>query len=98
MSITETPTRSRRKKMTTTLAIAIANYKRNNDTDDLRKRTKITLTDIHKLIELRLSTNYFLFDNRMRISENSGPIGVALIVVISEAFLQRLENRAKQKA
>ena len=34
----------------------------------------------------------------MRISENSGPIGVALIVVISEAFLQRLENRAMQEA
>ena len=30
----------------------------NNDIDDLRKRTKLTLTDIHRLIELCLSTNF----------------------------------------
>ena len=34
----------------------------------------------------------------MRILENSGPIGLALMVVISEAFLQRLEDRAMQEA
>ena len=34
----------------------------------------------------------------MGILENSGPIGLALIVVISEAFLQRLEDRAVQEA
>ena len=51
---------------------------------------KLTLIAIHKLIELCLSTNYFIFDNRVRILENSCPIGLALMVVISEAFLQRL--------
>ena len=69
----------------------------NNDIDDLRKRTKLTLADIHKLIELCLITNYFIFDNRMRFLENSGPIGLALMVVISEAFLQSLEDRAMQE-
>ena len=49
-----------------------------NDIDGLRKRAKLTLTDIHKLIELCLSTGYFIFDNRMRILENSGLIGLAL--------------------
>ena len=34
----------------------------------------------------------------MRILENSGPIGLALMVVISEAFLQRLEDRAMHEA
>ena len=33
----------------------------NNDIVDLRKRTVLTLTDIHKLIKLRLSTTYFIF-------------------------------------
>ena len=70
----------------------------NNDIDDLQKRTKLTLTDIHKLMELYLSTNYFIFDNRLGILENSGQIGLALMVLISEAFLQRLQNRALQKA
>ena len=34
----------------------------------------------------------------MPILENSGPIGLALMVVISEAFLQRLEVRTMQEA
>ena len=34
----------------------------------------------------------------MRILENSGPIGLALMVLISEAFLQRLEDGAMQEA
>ena len=34
----------------------------------------------------------------MRILENSGPIGLALMVVISEAFLHDLEDRALQEA
>ena len=70
----------------------------NNDIDDLRKGTKLTLTDMQKLIELCLSPNYFIFDNRVRVLKNSGPIGLALMVVISEAFLQRLEAKAIQEA
>ena len=57
-----------------------------------------SLIDIHKLIELCLSTNYFIFDNRVRIFENSGSIGLTLMVLISEAFLQRLEKKAIQEA
>ena len=34
----------------------------------------------------------------MPILENSGPIGLALMVVISEPFLQRLKDRALQEA
>ena len=68
-------------------AIAVIIEMLNNDIDDLRKQTKLTLTDVHKLIELCLSTNYFIFDNRVHILENSGPIGLALMVMILEAFL-----------
>ena len=52
---------------------------------------------MHKLIELCLGTNYFIFDNRMRILENSGPIGLALMIMISEVFLQDLEDRVMQE-
>ena len=69
----------------------------NNDIDDLRKRTKLTLTDMQKLIELCLSADYFIF-GRVLILENSGTIGLALMLVISEAFLQRLEDKAMQEA
>ena len=65
----------------------------NNDIDDLWKQTKLTFTDIQKLTKLCLSTNYFIFNNHMRILENSGPTGLSLMVVISEAFLQSLEDR-----
>ena len=34
----------------------------------------------------------------MRISENAGPIGLAFMVVISGAFLQRLEDGAMLEA
>ena len=67
-----------------------------SDIDDLRKRTKLTLTGIHKL--LCLSTNYFVFDNRVRSLENSGLISLALRVVNSEAFLHRLEDETIQEA
>ena len=79
-------------------AVAVIIEILNNDIDDLRKRTKLALTDIQKLIELCLSSNYFIFDNRVRVLKNSGPIGLALMVVISEAFLQRLEDKAIQEA
>ena len=46
----------------------------------------------------QLSTNYFIFDKSVRILENSGPTGLALMVVISKAFLQRLDDRALQEA
>ena len=52
----------------------------NNDLDDLNTRTKLTLTDIHKLMELCLSKSYFLYENKIRLLENAGPIGLSLMV------------------
>ena len=43
----------------------------NNDIDDLQKLLRLTITDMYKLIELCLSTNYFIFDNLVHILENS---------------------------
>ena len=65
-----------------------------NDTDDLRKRIKLTLADMHKLVESCLSTNYFIFDNRVCILEN--PIGLALMVVISKAFGRKSSSRSSR--
>ena len=46
----------------------------NNDLDDLNTRTKLTLTDIHKLTELCLSKSYLLYENKIRLLENPGPL------------------------
>ena len=56
----------------------------NNGIDDLRKRKKLTLIDMHNL--------------RVRILENSGSVGLAVMVVTTAAFLQRLEDKAIQEA
>lgn len=70
----------------------------NNDIDDLKTRTKLSLVDIHKLLDLCLSICYFLFENRIRKIDNAGPIGLSLMVVIAEGYLQFIEKRALQKA
>ena len=36
--------------------------------------------DNHKLIELCLNSNYFIFDNRVRILQNSRPIGLVYYI------------------
>ncbi|XP_065680493.1 ankyrin-1-like [Hydra vulgaris] len=70
----------------------------NNDKEDLANRTKLTLTDIHQLIELCLSQCYFLYKNVIRAIPNSGPIGLSLMVVVAEAFLQHLETKTLRVA
>ena len=59
----------------------------NNDKEHLQERTKLTLTDIHKLTELCLSKCYFLYENNLHLFQNSGPIELSLIVVLSECYL-----------
>ena len=53
---------------------------------------------MYKLIELCLSTNYFIFDNLVHILENSCLIGLTLMVVILDIFQQGLEDKAIQEA
>ena len=70
----------------------------NNVLDDLNTRTKLTLTDTHKLTELCLRKSYFLYENKMRLLENAGPIDLSLTVVLSESYLQHLEHKALVEA
>ena len=64
----------------------------------MKTRTKLTLIDIHKLIELCLGTCYFLYDHRIRVIKNAEPIGPSLMVIIAEAYLQHIETRAIAEA
>ena len=70
----------------------------NKDLNDLNTLTKLTLTDIHKLTELFLSKSYFLYEDKIRLLENTGPIGLSLTVVLSESYLQHLEHKAMAEA
>ena len=69
----------------------------NNDFD-LNTRTKLKLTDTHKLTKLCLSKSYFLYENKTRFLENAGPINASLMVVLFESYLQHLEHKAMAKA
>ena len=56
--------------------------------NDLKSRTKLDINEIRQMINLCLATCYFIWENEIYEQENSGPIGLALMVVIAEAFLQ----------
>ena len=66
----------------------------NNDKEHLQECTKLTLTDIHELMELCLSKCYYLYENNLCLFQNSGTIGLSLMVVLSECYLQKIEIRA----
>ena len=68
------------------------------DYDDLKLRTKLSLVDIHQMLELCLSECYFLWQNQIWQLTNSGPIGLSIMVVISESYLQHLEKQAITQA
>ena len=56
--------------------------------------TKLTIDDIKTLIELCLSKCYFLWNDEIHELEDSGPIGLSLMVVMAEGFLQCIEKKA----
>ena len=61
-------------------------------------RTKLDLADIKVLIELCLNKCYFLYENSTYVIEDAGPIGLSLMVVMAEAYLQQLETKSLKTA
>ena len=65
----------------------------NRKFDMIKCNSKLTIVDIKILIELCLSKCYFVWNNTMFEVPDSGPIGLSLMVVVSEAFLQFIEMK-----
>ena len=63
-----------------------------DDHVELKKRTKLNLTDIQQLLELCLSECYFLYNNAIWTLEKSGPTDLSVMVVLSECYHQRIEH------
>ena len=66
-------------------------------TSDIRNfetRTIFKLRHIKQLLEVCLYKSYLLWNNQNHSLENSGPIGLSLMVVLAESFLQTIEKRA----
>ena len=51
---------------------------------ELKKTTKLNLMDIYQLLELCFGKYYFLYNNLIWMLENSGPIGLSIMVILSE--------------
>ena len=68
-----------------------------NDTE-LKQYTKLNISEIKSLIDLCLSKCYFLWNDEIHELKDSGPIGLSLMVVIAEGFLQVLEAKALNDA
>ena len=66
--------------------------------DEISKGTKLSVLDIEKLLNLCLSKCYFLWDNKIFVIEDAGPIGLSLMVTMVEAYLQFLKANALQMA
>jgi len=52
------------------------------------------LEHVKQLVEVCLYKSYFLYDNQVHCLEDSGPIGLSLMVILAESFLQMIENKA----
>ena len=59
---------------------------------------KLTLIDIQWLIELCISECYILWDNLIWNLFDSRPIGLSIMVVLAESYLQNFEKHAIQLA
>ena len=60
------------------------------DYEDLKTRTKLTLVNVQQLIEFCVIECYTLWDNVIWNLLNSGPIGLSIMIVLSERHLQNL--------
>ena len=49
-------------------------------------------------MELCLSKCYFLCENNLRLFQNSGTIGLSLMVVLSEGYVQKIECKTIMEA
>jgi len=65
---------------------------------ELSKRTKLMIPEIKMILELCLSTCYFIWYDEIHILKDSGPIGLSVMVVLAEGFLQVLEGNAIEEA
>ena len=62
--------------------------------EEFQSRRSLSILQVDALIKLCLSKCYFVWDNEIHMLENSGPIGLSLMVVMAEAFLQHHEKHA----
>ena len=66
--------------------------------DKIRKKSKLDLIDLRNLMDSCLKTCHFIWNRKIYVIENAGPIGLSLMVVMAEGYLQFLEKTAISQA
>lgn len=66
----------------------------NQDIVDFEQRTIFKLKHVKELIEVCLYKSYFIWNQKIHGLKDSGPIGLSLMVVLAESFLQMIENKS----
>jgi hypothetical protein len=61
----------------------------------LPERTRLSPEDIRGLMRLCLSTLYFVYDDKFHRAEDSGPIGLSLMVTFSNIWMSHTLKKAK---
>ena len=64
------------------------------DFENVKTRTPLRLEHIKSLLDLCLQNSYFVWNGQIRKLIDSGPIGLSLMVVVAEGFLQSIEKQA----
>ena len=64
------------------------------DFDDFKTRTVLKLEHVKQLMEVCLYKCYFLWNNQIHSVRDSGPIGLSLMVVLADSFLQMIESKS----
>ena len=65
-----------------------------DDIEELQTRTPLKLNHIKSLMDLCLENSYFMWNKEIRMLQDSGPIGLSLMVTILEGFMQSIEKKA----
>ena len=66
--------------------------------DDLKNLTKLTIGELKSLIDICVSKCYFIWNDEIHELQNAGPIGLSIMVVLAEGYLQYLEAKALHEA
>ncbi|XP_065652946.1 uncharacterized protein LOC136080259 [Hydra vulgaris] len=61
-------------------------------------KSKLSFSEIKILLDLCLSNCYFLHESNIHTLKDAGPIGLSLMVVMAESFLQHYEEKALLQA
>jgi hypothetical protein len=64
----------------------------------LTDRTSLTPSDLHKLLELCLSSTNFVYDDHHHTTKDSGPIRLSLMVMIAQFLMTMTMDRAVEIA